>query len=126
MHAPPIVLQFAELEKTLGETARTRSIYELAIAQPVLDMPESLWKAGAGVKRIQEQDLAGRTVQVSCRSNLDGRGIALIVPKPGDGMYALLCPVSIFALLATTFVPVHVLGSLFWEWTVLSCCPGVQ
>eukprot|EP00199_Chlamydomonas_sp_CCMP681_P001209 CAMPEP_0119102100 /NCGR_PEP_ID=MMETSP1180-20130426/957_1 /TAXON_ID=3052 ORGANISM="Chlamydomonas cf sp, Strain CCMP681" /NCGR_SAMPLE_ID=MMETSP1180 /ASSEMBLY_ACC=CAM_ASM_000741 /LENGTH=713 /DNA_ID=CAMNT_0007086327 /DNA_START=55 /DNA_END=2196 /DNA_ORIENTATION=+ len=37
-------IKFAELEKTLGETARTRSIYELAIAQPVLDMPESLWK----------------------------------------------------------------------------------
>mmetsp|Transcript_7859 Transcript_7859/g.23660 ORF Transcript_7859/g.23660 Transcript_7859/m.23660 type:complete len:378 (+) Transcript_7859:1449-2582(+) len=37
--------KFAELEQALGETDRTRGIYELAIAQPVLDMPEALWKA---------------------------------------------------------------------------------
>jgi crooked neck len=37
-------IKFAELEKTLGEAARTRAIYELAISQPVLDMPEALWK----------------------------------------------------------------------------------
>eukprot|EP00955_Chlamydomonas_euryale_P065367 359219-Chlamydomonas_euryale.AAC.4 len=36
--------KFAELEQALGETDRTRGIYELAIAQPVLDMPEALWK----------------------------------------------------------------------------------
>lgn len=36
--------KFAELEQALGETERTRGIYELAIAQPVLDMPEALWK----------------------------------------------------------------------------------
>jgi hypothetical protein len=36
--------RFAELERTLGEAARARAIYELAIAQPVLDMPEALWK----------------------------------------------------------------------------------
>jgi hypothetical protein len=39
-------IKFAELEKTLGEAARTRAIYELAISQPVLDMPEALWKVG--------------------------------------------------------------------------------
>lgn len=37
--------KFAELERSLGETERGRSIFELAIAQPVLDMPELLWKA---------------------------------------------------------------------------------
>ncbi|KAL9224680.1 hypothetical protein vseg_000692 [Gypsophila vaccaria] len=37
--------KFAELERSLCETERARSIYELAIAQPTLDMPELLWKA---------------------------------------------------------------------------------
>eukprot|EP00897_Mesotaenium_endlicherianum_P005435 jgi/Mesen1/491/ME001024S10726 len=37
--------KYAELERSLGETDRGRGIFELAIAQPVLDMPELLWKA---------------------------------------------------------------------------------
>jgi len=37
--------KFAELETSLGETDRARSIFELAIAQSVLDMPELIWKA---------------------------------------------------------------------------------
>ena len=37
--------KFAELESSLGETERTRCLFELAIAQPALDMPELLWKA---------------------------------------------------------------------------------
>jgi crooked neck len=37
-------VRYAELERTLGEAGRARAIYELAIAQPVLDMPEALWK----------------------------------------------------------------------------------
>lgn len=37
--------KYAELERSLGETERARAIFELAIAQPALDMPESLWKA---------------------------------------------------------------------------------
>ena len=37
-------IHFADLEKMLGEVERARSLYELAIAQPVLDMPEALWK----------------------------------------------------------------------------------
>jgi hypothetical protein len=42
--------RFAELERSLGEADRARAVYELAIAQPVLDMPEVLWKVrwGAG------------------------------------------------------------------------------
>lgn len=36
--------KFADLERSLGELDRARSIFELAIAQPVLDMPEVLWK----------------------------------------------------------------------------------
>ncbi len=36
--------KFAELERALGEVQRTRGIYELAISQPMLDMPEALWK----------------------------------------------------------------------------------
>ncbi|KAM7494323.1 hypothetical protein LguiB_028932 [Lonicera macranthoides] len=37
--------KYAELERSLSETERTRAIFELAIAQPALDMPELLWKA---------------------------------------------------------------------------------
>lgn len=37
-------IKFSELERALGEVERTRGIYELAIAQPLLDMPEALWK----------------------------------------------------------------------------------
>lgn len=37
--------QFAALEAAVGETDRSRAVYELAIRQPVLDMPETLWKA---------------------------------------------------------------------------------
>ncbi len=37
--------KFAELEASLNEAERSRALYELAIQQPVLDMPELLWKA---------------------------------------------------------------------------------
>jgi crooked neck len=36
---------FAQMEASVAETARTRAIYELAITQPTLDMPEVLWKS---------------------------------------------------------------------------------
>jgi crooked neck len=36
--------KYADLEKSVGETERCRAIFELAIAQPALDMPEMLWK----------------------------------------------------------------------------------
>jgi crooked neck len=37
--------RFAELEASLSETDRARAIFELAIDQKTLDMPEVLWKA---------------------------------------------------------------------------------
>jgi hypothetical protein len=37
--------RYAELEVMLSEAGRARALYELAISQPVLDMPEALWKA---------------------------------------------------------------------------------
>uniref|UniRef100_A0A5B7ADN5 Putative crooked neck-like protein 1 n=1 Tax=Davidia involucrata TaxID=16924 RepID=A0A5B7ADN5_DAVIN len=37
--------KYAELERSLSENDRARAIFELAIAQPALDMPELLWKA---------------------------------------------------------------------------------
>lgn len=37
--------KYANLEVQVGETERARAIYELAIKQPVLDMPEMIWKA---------------------------------------------------------------------------------
>ncbi|KAI1456905.1 cell cycle control protein [Annulohypoxylon moriforme] len=38
-------IKFAELERGLDDLDRTRAIFELAINQQVLDMPELLWKA---------------------------------------------------------------------------------
>lgn len=38
-------IKFAELERGLDDLDRTRAIFELAAEQPVLDMPEVLWKA---------------------------------------------------------------------------------
>ena len=38
-------IKWAELERGLDDLDRTRSIFELGIAQPVLDMPEVVWKA---------------------------------------------------------------------------------
>ncbi|KAI0553513.1 cell cycle control protein [Xylaria curta] len=38
-------IKFSELERGLDDLERTRAIFELAINQPVLDMPELLWKA---------------------------------------------------------------------------------
>jgi len=37
--------KFAELESSLEEVDRVRAIFELAIQQPVLDMPEIVWKS---------------------------------------------------------------------------------
>lgn len=41
----PHCSRFAELEVMLAEGGRARALFELAISQPVLDMPEALWKA---------------------------------------------------------------------------------
>ncbi|KAL2019235.1 hypothetical protein VTK56DRAFT_9962 [Thermocarpiscus australiensis] len=38
-------IKWAELERGLDDLDRTRAIFELAISQPVLDMPEVVWKA---------------------------------------------------------------------------------
>ncbi|KAI9653637.1 MAG: NineTeen Complex (NTC) component [Bathelium mastoideum] len=38
-------IRFAELERGLDDVARARAIFELAVDQPQLDMPELLWKA---------------------------------------------------------------------------------
>ncbi|KAI9840012.1 MAG: NineTeen Complex (NTC) component [Sarea resinae] len=38
-------IKFAELERGLDDLDRARAIFELAVGQPALDMPELLWKA---------------------------------------------------------------------------------
>lgn len=48
-------VQYAELETILGDTERARSILELAINQPRLDMPEVLWKAYIDFEVDQEE-----------------------------------------------------------------------
>lgn len=52
-------VKFAELETLLEELERARAIYELAVDQPLLDMPEMLWKAYIDFEiELQEHDNA--------------------------------------------------------------------
>jgi hypothetical protein len=43
-----VVLMLTCCEQTLSETDRCRALFELAVNQPLLDMPETLWKAYIG------------------------------------------------------------------------------
>lgn len=48
-------MKYAELETILGDTERARAIYELAVEQPAMDMPEVLWKAYIDFEIEQEE-----------------------------------------------------------------------
>jgi crooked neck len=48
-------MKFAELESLLGDIDRARAIYELAVNQPRLDMPEILWKSYIDFEIEQEE-----------------------------------------------------------------------
>ncbi|XP_023331526.1 crooked neck-like protein 1 [Eurytemora carolleeae] len=48
-------MKFSELETLLGDVERARALYELAIGQPRLDMPEILWKAYIDFEIEQEE-----------------------------------------------------------------------
>lgn len=48
-------VKFAEMETLLGDMERARAIYELAVEQPLLDMPEVLWKAYIDFEVLQEE-----------------------------------------------------------------------
>lgn len=60
-------LKYAELELLLAESGRARALYELAISQPVLDMPEALWKAYIDFEIAQVRG-GGRIAIVGLRS----------------------------------------------------------
>ncbi|XP_023250110.1 crooked neck-like protein 1 [Seriola lalandi dorsalis] len=48
-------IKFAELETILGDVDRARAIFEVAIGQPRLDMPEVLWKSYIDFEIEQEE-----------------------------------------------------------------------
>src|SRR3954451_5342229 len=48
-------IKFAELERMLGDYDRCRAIFELAVEQPILDMPELLWKAYIDFEFTEEE-----------------------------------------------------------------------
>uniref|UniRef100_A0A8C4QX75 Crooked neck pre-mRNA splicing factor 1 n=1 Tax=Eptatretus burgeri TaxID=7764 RepID=A0A8C4QX75_EPTBU len=48
-------MKFAELESILGDVERSRAVYELAIGQSRLDMPEVLWKSYIDFEIEQEE-----------------------------------------------------------------------
>jgi len=45
----------------LAEVGRARGLYELAISQPVLDMPEAIWKAYIDfeISQVRQQEAGG-------------------------------------------------------------------
>uniref|UniRef100_A0AC35GB92 Crooked neck protein n=1 Tax=Panagrolaimus sp. PS1159 TaxID=55785 RepID=A0AC35GB92_9BILA len=49
-------IKFAELESILGDVDRARAIFNMAIQQPALDMPEVLWKAYIDFEIEQEEN----------------------------------------------------------------------
>lgn len=48
-------MKFAELETILGDMERARAVYEIAISQPRLDMPEVIWKSYIDFEIEQEE-----------------------------------------------------------------------
>ena len=48
-------IKYAELETILGDTERARAIFELAVNQPLMDMPELLWKSFIDFETEQEE-----------------------------------------------------------------------
>lgn len=48
-------IKYAELETILGDFDRARAIFELAINQPIVDMPELLWKSYIDFEDEQEE-----------------------------------------------------------------------
>ena len=61
--------KYAEVEAGLGELGRARAIFELAIEQPLLDMPEVLWKARRSSRPhacAASRLLADQTMPLSC------------------------------------------------------------
>jgi crooked neck len=52
-HSAAAWIAMAQLEGSLAEDERARAVFELAVAQPVLDMPELVWKVRARVRPRQ-------------------------------------------------------------------------
>lgn len=55
-------IRFADLERGLDDLDRARSIYELAIEQATLDMPELVWKAYIDFEEYEEQYARARVL----------------------------------------------------------------
>ena len=53
---------YAKLETDVGELDRARALFELAIAQPALDLPESMWKAFIDFEASLEEFDRGRAL----------------------------------------------------------------
>jgi len=48
-------VKYTELEHSLGELERARALFELAAGQPLLDMPELLWKSYIDFEIAEEE-----------------------------------------------------------------------
>ena len=74
-------IKYAELETILGDPDRARAIFELAITQSMLDMPEVLWKTFIDFEiDLQGQDFI--TQEIKKTPTLAGQDIAYA----GQGM----------------------------------------
>ena len=107
-----VLLQYAELETILGDADRARAIFELAIAQPKLDMPEVLWKAYVDFEIEQEEynntrnlyrRLLQRTQHVKVRGGNFGDG-GWFNPYLPRGLSILIIWMSPFRILGVYFI----------------------
>lgn len=64
-------MAYADLEASLGELERCRAIYELAISQATLDLPETLWKVCTATTTRKETPIYDREWKHPSMSALD-------------------------------------------------------
>jgi len=63
---------FADFEAGLGERRRARAVYDLAVDQPVLDAPETVWKAYIDWEMRLEEAAQSRKQKASAGQDDDG------------------------------------------------------
>lgn len=95
-------IKFSELENILGEVERARSIFEIAIDQPRLDMPEVIWKAYIDFEIEQEEFEKARTLYERLLERTEHVKVWIsyarfeLVANPSDPAFGVLQARSIF------------------------------
>ena len=85
-------------EANCGEIARARGVFELAVSQPVLDMPELLWK--------HYIDLEIGEGKISRHSFLSRKAHNMPVPSVCLSVYLSVCPTVCLSIYLSVCLPV--------------------